>query len=163
MVTPTKPDGLRSSLAFFFSATLQPLCYVVVFPTGDPTFSMASVLRANFFSPSPASVSPAPALAPSSFPIPSLDPDPTPVPASSPAPAPATAPTPVHDTNISFLRVPSTGPISTQTSSSGHTPSSSLVLSPSLLSTPVLPSTVTFSVSSQKCRLPGMCESDHGI
>ena len=131
------PRGPDTKPCMFFTTTLQPLCYVVTFPAGDPTFSLASVLLATFGSSSPNSVSPAPA--PFPFPTPSPDPAPTHFPASSPAPAHATAlspthasasaPTPVPDNNVSSIRVPSSVPSSTENPSSVQTSSSPLVLS----------------------------------
>ena len=136
MVPNQMTPGLMSIVLFFFSACLQPLCYVVTFPTGS--FNLVSVLLATFCSPSPNSIAPAPALAPS------------PLPTSSPAPDP--------DNHVSSCCVITPHPTPSHNLSSVKNPSSSpFILSPSLLSLPVQSSTAIFCASTQECHLPGAC------
>ena len=134
MVPNPTPPGLKISIFIFFGGILQPLCYVITFPKQDPASSLLSVFLDNFCSRSPNSIPPAsdPAPSPIILPYPAPPPvsDLTPFPIPSHSPPPSSAPSPVPAT---------------------------IVLSPSLLSLPVLSSTAPCNVSNQEWQLPGTC------
>ena len=75
-------------------------------------------------------------------------------------PSPSPAPPPAPDNNVSSLCVLSPDPILLQNQSSVQTPSSPIVLRPSLLSFPVISSSVTYT---KECHLAGTCSSDQEI